>query len=158
MHRPFQLLRVIRFMLLLALLIFTVAEVVSSFAVQPYRPSLCTGTMRTYPKHNEHVTPHQNKLYNVNTIQSMALRHNVASFTSLSLYGSKKKKSTAEEDGNSTTTTTFWNNLRDKPATVVLLPFLFILGLDVILNLLVLTKRSVDYFVFGQLPSTETWW
>ena len=52
----------------------------------------------------------------------------------------------------------FWDNIRDKPGTVALLPCVFLLGIDVLLNLAVLTKRTIEYFVFGQIPSSEPWW
>ena len=40
----------------------------------------------------------------------------------------------------------------------VVFPFLLLFGVDILLNLAVLVKRSLDYFVLGQAPSTETWW
>lgn len=43
-------------------------------------------------------------------------------------------------------------------ATLLLLPFVFLLGVDLLLNIAVLTKRSLEYFLLGQAPSSEPWW
>jgi hypothetical protein len=45
----------------------------------------------------------------------------------------------------------------NSPGGMILFPFVFIFGLDLILNILALTKRSFEFFVLGQVPSTETW-
>ena len=47
---------------------------------------------------------------------------------------------------------------KQNPAMLVLAPFIFIFGVDILLNLAVLTKRTFEYFVLGQAPSTEPWW
>lgn len=44
------------------------------------------------------------------------------------------------------------------PSMRILSPFIVLVGLDLVLNMFVLTKRTIDYFIFGQLPSTEPWW
>jgi hypothetical protein len=52
---------------------------------------------------------------------------------------------------------TFWTTLQDKPGGLILLPFVVLFGLDLLLNILFLTKRSLEYFLLGQAPSQETW-
>ena len=52
----------------------------------------------------------------------------------------------------------FLENFRDKPANLLLAPVIILFGVDIVLNLAVLTKRTFDYFVLGQAPSTEPWW
>ena len=47
--------------------------------------------------------------------------------------------------------------MKERPATLVLLPLLLIFGFDLVLNIVVLVKRTVEYFAFGKLPSTEVW-
>ena len=52
----------------------------------------------------------------------------------------------------------FWENIKDKPGTLVVLPFVLLVGVDLLLNIAVLVKRTLDYFVLGQAPSSEPWW
>ena len=47
---------------------------------------------------------------------------------------------------------------KDKPLMWVVLPFMLLVGVDIALNVAVLVKRTFDYFVLGQAPSTEAWW
>lgn len=44
------------------------------------------------------------------------------------------------------------------PGTIIMLPFLVIVGLDLLLNIFFLVKRTFEYLVLGQVPSSETWW
>lgn len=44
------------------------------------------------------------------------------------------------------------------PGTIIMLPFVVIVGLDLVLNIFFVVKRTYEYFVLGQIPSTETWW
>ena len=47
--------------------------------------------------------------------------------------------------------------IKKKPATLVMAPFVVIVGLDLLLNMVFLTKRTFEYFVLGKMPSTEVW-
>jgi hypothetical protein len=47
---------------------------------------------------------------------------------------------------------------RNSVGGMILFPFVFIFGLDLVLNILALAKRSFEYFVLGQIPSTEPWY
>jgi hypothetical protein len=38
------------------------------------------------------------------------------------------------------------------------LPLVAVVGVDLLLNILVLTKRTFEALILGQAPSTETWW
>lgn len=51
-----------------------------------------------------------------------------------------------------------WETIQEKPATLVALPFVFLLGVDLILNIGVLTKRTIEYFLLGQAPNSDPWW
>jgi len=69
----------------------------------------------------------------------------------LTVCGLKKTNKDKETDNSS------MDLLKKSPGTLLILPFVAILGLDLLLNILFLTKLTVDYFVLGQAPSTETW-
>ena len=68
------------------------------------------------------------------------------------------KNNNNKTDNDQGSTVGFFDNFKDKPAMWVVFPFLLLFGVDILLNLAVLVKRSLDYFVLGQAPSTETWW
>ena len=80
------------------------------------------------------------------------------SFPSTQL-GAKTKKDVDTEDTSSKPTAfqTFWKTLQDKPGGLLLLPFALLFGIDLILNIVFLTKRSLEFWILGQAPSTETW-
>lgn len=51
----------------------------------------------------------------------------------------------------------FWEDLDKKPGNLIMLPFVALVGIDLLLNIIFMTKRSFEFFVLGQAPSTETW-
>lgn len=67
--------------------------------------------------------------------------------------GLKKKK--ANDDN---TKVSAMDRLKKSPGTLLILPFVVVVGLDLLLNIAFLTKRTFEFFALGQLPSTETWW
>ena len=40
----------------------------------------------------------------------------------------------------------------------IMIPLVALVGVDLILNILFLTKRTLEAIVLGQAPSAETWW
>ena len=58
-----------------------------------------------------------------------------------------------DNDGNDKKTGT----TKMSPGTLIAAPFVVLVGVDIALNIGVLVKRTVEYFVFGKLPSTEVW-
>lgn len=50
------------------------------------------------------------------------------------------------------------DRLKTKPGTLLILPFVVLVGLDLLLNIAVLTKRTFEFLVLGQAPSSEPWW
>ena len=74
----------------------------------------------------------------------------------------KNKKKNVDEgnsDDTNTSTSPFLENIKNaKPGTLIILPFVALFGIDLLLNILVITKRSIEYFVFGEVPSIEPWW
>lgn len=48
--------------------------------------------------------------------------------------------------------------LLDKPGTLIAIPFVLLLGADLLLNIFFLTKRTIEFFALGQAPSAEPWW
>ena len=71
--------------------------------------------------------------------------------------GKNRIKGTSNKEG-SPSSSIFWENIKDKPGNLLILPFVAIFGIDLLLNIAVLAKRSIEFFVFGQAPSTEPWW
>jgi hypothetical protein len=69
----------------------------------------------------------------------------------------KKNKNDAEDD-DTDISPVFWKDLGKKPGNLIILPFVALVGIDLLLNLIFITKRSIEFFVFGQAPSTDTWW
>jgi len=64
----------------------------------------------------------------------------------------KKKK-----NGDDDVSPIFWEDLGKKPGNLIFIPFIALFGIDLLLNIIFITKRSFEYFVLGQAPSTETW-
>ena len=52
---------------------------------------------------------------------------------------------------------TFWEDMDKKPGNLIILPFVALFGIDLLLNIVFMTKRSIEFFVLGKAPSTETW-
>jgi len=51
----------------------------------------------------------------------------------------------------------YWEVIKEKPATLVALPFVVVIGLDLLANIFFLSKRTIEYFALGKVPSTEVW-
>ena len=68
----------------------------------------------------------------------------------------KKKRNDDGDDED--LSVNFWRDLGKKPGNLIMLPFVAIVGIDLLLNIVFITKRSIDYFLLGQAPSTQTWW
>lgn len=49
------------------------------------------------------------------------------------------------------------DTMKKNPGTLVAAPFVVLIGIDLLLNIGVLAKRTVEYFAFGRLPSTDVW-
>jgi hypothetical protein len=79
--------------------------------------------------------------------------------TGTQLFLVKPKREDDDDPSLSTTTMNrvWWQTVKEKPGGLVLLPFVILFGLDLLLNIFFLTKRSIEYFVLGQAPSQETW-
>jgi hypothetical protein len=82
------------------------------------------------------------------------------SLQSVVCLSAKKKKAADDADKSGSTSTspaTIWKTIQEKPGGLILLPFVVIFGLDLLLNIIFLTKRSFEFFVLGQAPSQKTW-
>jgi hypothetical protein len=66
-----------------------------------------------------------------------------------------KKKDDANKEGKEFFT---MDNFKENPGTLIALPFLLLFGLDLVLNIVVITKRTLEYFLLGQTSSPEPWW
>jgi hypothetical protein len=77
----------------------------------------------------------------------------------LSMNDRDRESSSGNDSGISATTslTNIWKTLQEKPGGLIILPFVIIFGLDLFLNIIFVTKRSIEFFVLGEAPSQETW-
>lgn len=66
--------------------------------------------------------------------------------------GNKNKNDDTQDDSS-----IFWKDIGKKPGNLIILPFVALVGIDLLLNIIFITKRSIEYFLLGQAPSTETW-
>jgi hypothetical protein len=49
-------------------------------------------------------------------------------------------------------------NFKENPGTLIALPFLLLFGLDLVLNIVVITKKTLEFFLLGQTSAPEPWW
>jgi hypothetical protein len=63
----------------------------------------------------------------------------------------KNEKQETTSPGRMDTTTS------TSPGTWIAAPFVILVGLDLVLNLLVVCKRTIEFVLFGKAPSTEVW-
>uniref|UniRef100_A0A7S4AQ18 Uncharacterized protein n=1 Tax=Pseudo-nitzschia australis TaxID=44445 RepID=A0A7S4AQ18_9STRA len=70
----------------------------------------------------------------------------------------KNKNKKNSDDGDTKVSKTFWKDITKKPGNIIMFPFVAIFGIDLVLNIFFVTKRAIEYFVFGKIPSSEPWW
>jgi hypothetical protein len=68
-----------------------------------------------------------------------------------------KNKNNSDEETERKLSDVF-DTLKKSPGTLIALPFLIIFGLDLLLNIAVITKRSLEYILLGQAPNSDPWW
>lgn len=123
------------------------------YAVRAFHPS---------SKRIPNLKPMTTENFPVNDQNALKLNpsHVTASNTILLMApGNSSKKKTKNDDNEDTNVSpVFWRDLDKKPGNLIILPFVALFGIDLLLNIIFITKRSIEYFVFGQAPSTETWW
>jgi hypothetical protein len=80
--------------------------------------------------------------------------HDPISFSKLQAANNDRK-----DPGDEATETklSLWESIKERPATLMALPFVFLVSLDLLLNVTFLVKRTIEFAVFGKIPSTETW-
>jgi len=130
-------------------------EVGRGFSVSAFQPAPRRGVSKnrkpasSFTADPKAVTSELSPATTSNTILSMALGNK-----------NKKNKNDAKYDDDDTEdiSPVFWKDLGKKPGNLIILPFVAIVGIDLILNMIFITKRSIEFFVFGQAPSTEPWW
>lgn len=64
---------------------------------------------------------------------------------------------TANKKPERTETTSIADVIKKNPAMVVVGPIAGLIGLDLVLNIVVLVKRTIEFYAFGKVPSTEVW-
>jgi hypothetical protein len=77
--------------------------------------------------------------------------------TVLLMASGNNKDKYKKNDDNDDISPVFWKDLGKKPGNLIILPFVALFGIDLLLNIFFLAKRTFEYFVLGQAPSTETW-
>ena len=70
---------------------------------------------------------------------------------STTLYAKKKSPSSSDDDSSSTSNK--WTN----PGNLIIAPFVLIFGLDLILNILAITRRSIEYLLTGDVSCIGSW-
>ena len=65
------------------------------------------------------------------------------------------KNPTNNDANDSAEKPTMINTIKKSPGTLIAAPFVLLIGVDLVLNVAFLVKRTVEYFVFGKLPSTD---
>ncbi len=63
----------------------------------------------------------------------------------------KESKDPDESLSSSTTTSDDWlKRLKSKPGTIIIAPFVALFALDLVLNILAVTRRTIEYALTGQ--------
>ena len=71
--------------------------------------------------------------------------------------GLTAKKQAKENDTDGSEKPSIMDTIKKSPGTLIAAPFVVLIGVDLVLNIGVLVKRTVEYFAFGKIPSTEVW-
>jgi len=66
------------------------------------------------------------------------------------LYAKKKSPSSSDDDSSSSNK---WTN----PGNLLIAPFVLIFGLDLILNILAITRRTIEYLLTGDVSCVGSW-
>ena len=98
-------------------------------------------------------TPNNGKASKTNPIDSAVFDPMPATISDTNLLMASGNKN----DENQEISPVFWEDLDKKPGNLIMLPFLALFGIDLLLNIVFMTKRSLVYFLTGEAPSTETW-
>jgi hypothetical protein len=69
----------------------------------------------------------------------------------------KPPTSKQSDDEKDSKASSILDTLKERPGTLIALPFVVLIGLDLMANIVFLTKRTLEYVAFGKLPSTEVW-
>ena len=130
-------------------------------------PTTTTTTIHHQHKHHHYSTPSYTSGLSQLTLSSFSkpstlvsarvtMRHEHPTTRCYATFNNNNKKSSVVEDDSKKGTNSTTKQM--SPGTLLVIPFVVIIGLDLLLNIAFLTKRTFEYFVLGQVPSTETWW
>ena len=70
----------------------------------------------------------------------------------------KKENSTTEDLDDDLTPNALIQWIQASPGNAVILPFLVLVGVDLLLNIAVVSKRTFESVVLGQAPNLDPWW
>ena len=146
------------------LLIVAIICILSISSVDGFSPSSTSSsnleTIRQYEKQNGINKQHPynevplltSSIYK-NDYTTSIRSYNIAkqSSTTTILYAKKKSPSSSNDD--SSTSNNKWTN----PGNLIIAPFVLIFGLDLILNILAITRRSIEYLLTGDVSCIGSW-
>ena len=128
-------------------------------AVDGFSPSSNLKTVRRHAAKNgtHSINKHQSynevplltSIYNNDYTTSIRSYHNANQSTTL--YAKKKSPSSSDDDSSSTSNK--WTN----PGNLIIAPFVLIFGLDIILNILAITRRTIEYVLTGDVNCIGSW-
>ena len=108
--------------------------------------------------HHHHPPPTNDGILPVHFCPNSIILSSLPRRSNTRLSAKKRTPTQNDDDDDDKPRVSFFESIKDKPGTVVMLPFVVLVGADLLLNIFFLTKRSIEFFVLGQAPSTETWW
>jgi len=139
------------------LLIVAIICILSLFSVDGFSPSSSLDTSRQYIKNG--INKQQQSYISVPLLTSSIYSNDYT--TSIRSYKNAKqtttlyakKKSPSSSDDNSSSPNNKWTN----PGNLIIAPFVLIFGLDLILNILAITRRSIEYLLTGDVSCIGSW-
>ena len=141
------------------LLIVAIICILSLFSVDGFSPSSNLDTIRRHAAKN---SINKQQSYNsvplsISSIYSNGYTTSIRSYNNVKqstiLYAKKKSPTSNDDDSSSSTSNNKWTN----PGNLIIAPFVLIFGLDLILNILAITRRSIEYLLTGDVSCIGSW-
>jgi len=139
------------------LLIVAIICILSLFSVDGFSPSSSLKISRQYIKNG--INKQQSYIsvpLLTSSIYSNDYTTSIRSYNakqSTILYAKKKSPSSSDNDDNSSSSSNKWTN----PGNLLIAPFVLIFGLDLILNILAIIRRTIGYLLTGDVTCIGSW-
>jgi len=137
------------------LLIVAIICILSLFSVDGFSPSSSLKISRQYIKNGINkqqsyisVPLLTSSIYSNDYTTSIRSYNNAKQSTTL--YAKKKSPTSNDDDSSS-------SNKLTNPGNLLIAPFVLIFGLDLILNILAITRRSIEYLLTGDVSCIGSW-